>query len=340
MLAPGFRIAGLWFLAVSLYAGLLPAQSTPSSSAFLLRGGTVHTISGPIIEHGSVLVRDGKIIGVGKGLTAPDGVQIIDITGQHVYPGMIDSAAAANPTSEQLQAARANGVTSVMEMPHINFARPHEHDDDEELPKRAYEKEKRQLSRYFNDARKNKDTTPLVVIAVREREIREAIALADKHKLQIILADAYEAYKVLPLIKSHNIPVILGPTLSLPLNEDDPYDRSYTTPGDLYNAGIKFSIATFSAWSMRNLPYQAAAAVPFGLPQDQAYRAVSLSAAEILGISKRLGSIDEGKTADLIVTDGDPLEATTHVNLVFIDGKSVSLETRQKQLYEKYQKLP
>lgn len=344
--SPAFRIARAltWplrqiralFPLIGIFIAFMSAQPPPSSGAFLLRGGTVHTISGPMIENGSVLVRDGRIIGVGKNLAAPEGVQIIDIPGRHVYPGMIDSAAAPHPSSEQIQAARVNGVTSVIEMLHPPV-RATEHDDDEvpaPVPKRAFK-------RYLEESLRHSDgSAPLVLTAVRESEIREAIAFADKHKIRIVLADAYEAYKVLPLIKSRNIPVILGPTLSLPLDQDDPYDRSYTTPGDLFKAGIKFCIATFSARSIRNLPYQAATAAAFGLPQDQAYRAVSLSAAEVLGLSQRLGSIDEGKTADLIVTDGDPLEATTHVTLEFINGKSVSLETRQKQLYEKYRTLP
>ena len=92
----------------------------------------------------------------------------------------------------------------------------------------------------------------------------------------------------------------------------------------------------FSATASRNLPYQAATAVPFGLPQEEAYKSVSLNAAEIFGVANRLGSIEEGKAADLIVTDGDPLDVRTHVNLMFIDGKPVSLDTHQKQLNEKY----
>jgi imidazolonepropionase-like amidohydrolase len=76
--------------------------------------------------------------------------------------------------------------------------------------------------------------------------------------------------------------------------------------------------------------------VPFGLPKDEAYKAVSLNAAEIFGVGSKLGSITEGKTADLIVADGDPLEPATHVNMVFIDGKAASVDTRQEQLYEKY----
>jgi len=414
------------------------AQSPPSDRGVLLRGGTVHTLSGPVIENGSVLVHNGKIIGVGKNLSAPEGFQVIDIPGQQVYPGMIDAASrlgletksdeedareiglinpqlraatAVNPSSELIPAARSNGVTTVIEMPegeliagqmsvvhldasgnnsdmtlvpstaiHLRFPAivtvpipPHEADEDDDpaaytqaepIPypeaRRAYNEKMRELNRFFEEARRYRQAklakpdslptdlryeamlsvldgkTPMFVTAVREREIREAIQFARKEKIRIILADAYEAYKVLPLLKSSNTPVVLGPTHTLPLDRDDPYDRSFTTPADLYKAGVQFCIATFSSRLSRNLPYEAAAAVPFGLPHDEAYKAVSLNAAQIFGIANRLGSIEEGKTADLIVTDGDPLEVKTHVNLMFIDGKPIDLNTRQKQLYEKY----
>jgi hypothetical protein len=251
---------------------------------------------------------------------------------------------------------------------------PHEADDDDDDPaagaavepipysqaKQDHDEKLRALRTFFDDARHYRKvklarakgfqtdlryeallpvlegSTPMFVTAVKEREIREAIEFADREKIKIILADAYEAYKLIPLIKARKIPIVLGPTHTLPLDADDPDDRSFTIPGELQRAGIKFSIATFSATRSRNLPYQAATAVAFGLSQDEAYKAVSLSAAEIFGIGKRLGSIDEGKTADLIVTDGDPLDVRTHVNMVFIDGKPVDLDTRSKQLFEKY----
>jgi len=395
----------------------------------MLRGGTIHTMAGRVIDGGSVLMRDGKIVAVGKDFTPPEGYRTIDIPGQQVYPGMIDAASmlgidtddsaepglinpqlkaadAVNPASDHIAFSRASGVTSVVEMPqgelisgtmsllrldgpnqgpavaiHLNFPvletvppPPHENDDADDDPappppipleeaKADYDRKITALNSFFDEARaywkakraKAKvkpdlkleamlpvfdGTTPLFVTAVRERAIREAVAFADKQKVKIILADAYESYKCIPLLKEHNIPVILGPTFTLPLNPDDAYDRSYTTAGELYRAGVKFAIATFSARQIHNLPFQAAAAVPFGLPQDEAYRAVSLSAAEIFGMGKSLGSLEEGKTADLIVTDGDPLEVKTKVNMVFIDGKQVSLDTRQKQLFEKYSSRP
>jgi imidazolonepropionase-like amidohydrolase len=414
----------------------------PSASSFMLRGGTVHTISGATIENGSVLVRDGKIVGVGKNLTAPEGYKIIDVHGEQVYPGMIDGASmmgldsqaselasdaqemglfnpqlraatAMNVASEHIPASRANGVTGIIEMPdgelisgqmslmrlddsgnnqamtvlptaavHLRFPalvihpiRPHEADDADDDPappppipyeeaKADYDRKTAALLQFFDDARQYQrekqahaagfepdlkfeamlpvleGKTPLFVTAVREREIREAIDFADKQKVKIILADAYECYKVMPEIKAHNIPVVLGPTLSTPINPDDPYDRSFTTPAELQKAGIKFAIASFSARQSRNLPYQAAAAVPFGLAHDDAYRAVSLSVAEIFGVAKQMGSIEEGKSADLIVADGDPMEVTTNVKMVFINGKPESLETRQQELYRKYSGNP
>ena len=401
----------------------------PRPEGIMLRGGTIHTMAGQIIEGGSVLMRDGKIVAVGKNFTPPEGYRIIDIPGRQVYPGMIDAASmlgieagdsaepglihpqlkaadAMNPASDHIAFSRASGVTSVIEMPvgelisgtmsllrldaptpgqavaiHLRFPvletvppPPHEDDDSDEDPappepilfadaKADYDRKMQALNSFFDEARaywrakraKAKvkpdlkleamlpvfdGVTALFVTAVRERAIREAVAFADKQKVKIILADAYESYKCIPLLQQHNIPVILGPTFSLPLNPDDPYDRSYTTAGELYRAGIKFAIATFSTRQAHNLPFQAAAAVPFGLPQEQAYRAVSLSAAEIFGMGKSLGSLEEGKTADLIVTDGDPLEVKTKVSMVFIDGKPVSLDTRQKQLFEKYSGRP
>jgi imidazolonepropionase-like amidohydrolase len=184
---------------------------------------------------------------------------------------------------------------------------------------------------------------PVLMTAIREREIRDAIAFADKQKLKLILCEAPEAYKVIREIKERDIPVILGPTFDLPENEDDPYDRAYTTPAELQKAGIRFAIGTFTgtaSLSSRNLPYEAAQAVAFGLPHDDALRAITRNAAEIWGLGDRIGTIEEGKWADLMVTDGDPLEARTQVRYLFIKGKAVDLGNKQKRLYEKYLNRP
>ncbi len=179
---------------------------------------------------------------------------------------------------------------------------------------------------------------PVALRADRERAIREAMKFAEKEKLRIVLVHPEEAWKVAAELKAKDIPVILGPTLSLPVEEDDPYDKPYSTPGELYKAGVKFAFGSFSTSFARNLPYQAANAVAYGLPYNEALKAVTLNAAEIWGVADQVGSIDKGKWADLIVTDGDPLETRTQVKQAYIKGKPVDLENKHHRLYEIYSK--
>ncbi len=177
---------------------------------------------------------------------------------------------------------------------------------------------------------------PLLIAAQKERTIRDAIAFAKKQNVKIILLDVTKPGKALDVIKQNNIPVVVGKPTSLPEDEDDPYDASYSLPGQLYKAGIKFAFGTYDNQFARNLPYEAAFAVAYGLPYEEALKALTIGAAEIFGVSNEIGSIEKGKSADFVVTDGDPLEVRTQVKMLFIRGKNVSLETKQTRLYEKY----
>jgi imidazolonepropionase-like amidohydrolase len=141
-------------------------------------------------------------------------------------------------------------------------------------------------------------------------------------------------------LKRRKIPVILGETFRLPLQRDDPYDEPYTLPARLHAAGVKFAFGTFDTQFARNLPFQAANAVAFGLPYAKALEAVTISAAEIWGVAGEIGSIEKGKSADLIVTDGDPLEASTQIKQMFVKGRPVDLQTKHTRLYEKYLNRP
>lgn len=423
-------------LLLTLFCSLSLAAGTDDS--FLLRGGTVHPVSGAEIPNGAVLVRDGRIVEVGARIAPPKGVRVIDIKGLHVYPGMIDSATeiglseissvretvdttevgdfnpqlraivAVNPASEHIPVTRANGITSVIAAPaggivcgqasliHLDgwtwqemgvrpsagmmlrfpiiqtasrrFAAETPGEDRPRTPfaesKRTYDRRLQQLREFFEQARRYQKAKaaaapgfepdlkleamlpvlegklPLVVHAVRERAIRDAILFGDQEKLHIVIAEATEAWKVAADLKAKNITLILGPTLELPLEEDDPYDKPFSTPGELYKAGVKFAFGSFGNQFARNLPYQAATAVAFGLPYQEALKAVTLNAAEIWGVSDQIGSIDKGKWADLIVTDGDPLETRTQVKQEFIKGKAVDLESKHRRLYEKYLSRP
>jgi imidazolonepropionase-like amidohydrolase len=182
---------------------------------------------------------------------------------------------------------------------------------------------------------------PVLVVAEQKRAIHDAVEFCEKQKLKMILGGGSESYKVKELLASKHVPVILGPTQALPEDEDAPYDQSYATPGQLHAAGIKIAFATFNDSSFsRRLPYQAANAVAYGLPYDEALRAVTLYPAQILGLADELGTIETGKIADLIVTDGDPLAIPTQVRYLFINGQLTSTDNKHLRLYEQYRKRP
>jgi imidazolonepropionase-like amidohydrolase len=181
---------------------------------------------------------------------------------------------------------------------------------------------------------------PLVITAEREREIREAVDFATQEKIKIILAGVRRPGKMTPVLAEKKIPVILGPTLELPLEEDDPYDEPFTFPSELHKAGVKFAFASFGNQFARNLPYEAAQAVAFGLPYEVGLRSVTLNAAEIWGVGAELGSIEKGKIADLMVTDGDPLEIRTQVKMLFVKGEAIDLDSKHTSLYKKYSARP
>ena len=181
---------------------------------------------------------------------------------------------------------------------------------------------------------------PVVMHANLERDIRAALKFADEFKLKVILADAEDVARVIPELKSRNIPVILGPILSLPPREDDPYDLVFTNAKTLNDAGIPFAIQSQDAHNARNLPYQAAACAAFGLPKDVALRSVTIAPAQIFGLADKIGSLETGKLANIIMTDGDPLEIVTHVRRLFIGGEEITLDTNQTLLWEKFKARP
>ena len=156
----------------------------------------------------------------------------------------------------------------------------------------------------------------------------------------MILAGGSEAWKVKDLLRSKNVPVILRPTLSEPLNEDDAYDRLMTQPAELMAAGVKVAFGSFDNSFARRLGQQTANAVAHGLPYEEGLKAVTLYPAQIFGLDSQLGTLEVGKVASLIVTNGDPLEITTEVKYIFIKGQLTSTDNKHKDLFEKYSNRP
>jgi imidazolonepropionase-like amidohydrolase len=181
---------------------------------------------------------------------------------------------------------------------------------------------------------------PVLVIADEARDIRSAVDFCSKQNLKMILGSGAEAWKVKDLLKEKKIPVILAPTNRLPEQEDTPYDKPYTEPSELFAAGIPFAFSSFATAFARRLPQYAGTAVAYGLPHDEALKAVMLNAAQIFGLADQLGTLEPGKLANIIVTNGDPLELQTLVRYIFIKGQLTSTDNKHRDLYDEYRKRP
>jgi hypothetical protein len=181
---------------------------------------------------------------------------------------------------------------------------------------------------------------PVVVNANVERSIKAAIAFADELKIKLIVAGGVEAWRLADQLKAKNIPVIVGEVLRMPNREDDAYDQAFSNAAILYKAGVKIAFQTQDSAHVRDLPYNAGMAAAFGLPKEEALKAVTIYPAEIFGVGDLVGSIEKGKIANLIVTDGDPLEILTQVKHIFINGRQIPTSSRHTELYEKFKARP
>lgn len=417
---------------------LLPfCASAQSGPAYAIRNARIVTVSGGVIERGTVVVREGKIAAVGASVAIPRDAKVIDATGLSVFPGLIDAHSvlglvevsavnatvdttelgdfnanmkaltAVNPNSEHIPVARSNGVTTVLTCPmggiisgqcalinldgwtpqqmkllasagmQINYPRAgfggrgggfgaSLFGTPSDQMRQQRDRQIDALKKKLDDAQAHAKAKqayaadkslpapkvdlglealipvvngqlPVIVAANSEREIKGALELADKYKLKLIINGGDDAIKVAPQLKAKNIPVLLGGVLELPSSEDAPYDEAFARAGELYKAGVKVAFSTpgESAY-IRLLPYHAGTAAAFGLPKEEALKGVTLYPAQIFGVDNLVGSIDVGKLANLVVTDGDILETRTRIKHLFIAGREVELSNKHTKLYEKF----
>ena len=410
----------------------------PPRGVFAIRNARIVTVSGPDIENGTVVIRDGKIEAVGANVTVPTGAQTIDGNGLSVYPGMIDAGTnmglvevpqgangtvdtsevgelnpnakaivAVNPHSAHIAVTRVEGITNALTAPTgglisgqaalinllgtapkemavvpqvalvINYPRigfggggfgGFQQQQTANLSDilAANERQVDQVRKMLRDAEaygraqdayaKDKSLPrpdrnvvleplvpyvrgeqPVMFRADREAEIRGAIKFAEEMKLKPIILGGNDAWKVANLLKEKNVPVILTGILSLPLREDDPYDALYENPAKLQAAGVRFCISTGDPGAeARNLAQYAGMAAAFGLSKADAVKAVTLYPAQIMNVADRLGSIEAGKMANLVVTDGDLLEIRSRIRYLFIDGRPVVLTSRHTELNDAF----
>jgi len=177
----------------------------------------------------------------------------------------------------------------------------------------------------------------------RERDIRAALKFADDLKLRAVILGGQDAWKVADLLKQKNVDVIYTNIYDLPVQQDDPYDNLFEAPSKLQKAGVRFCISTGNDGAeVRDLPYHAGIAGAFGLSKEEALKSVTLYPAQILGIADKVGSLEVGKIANVVVTDGDILDPRTNIKFLFINGKILPLTSRHTELYERFKdrKIP
>lgn len=180
---------------------------------------------------------------------------------------------------------------------------------------------------------------PMLVAANSLSQIESAVAFAVRENLRLIILGGYDAADCADLLKRHDVPVVITSVHRVPQGRSDAYDASYTLPARLHAAGVRFCISGSGrndSWNSRNLPYHAATAVAFGLDVDHAMRSITLSPAEIFGVADQVGSLEVGKDATLIVTDGNPLEIPTQTEMAFVQGRRLDLSSKHTRLRDKY----
>ena len=168
-----------------------------------------------------------------------------------------------------------------------------------------------------------------------------AVHWSKRQDVNIIIVGGKDAWRTTNLLRKNKVPVIYESVTALPNRRYEDYDQAYKGPALLHEAGVQFCIASSGsaggAYRVRNLPNQAAMAAAYGLPKDEALRSITLSAAEILGIDKQVGSLESGKDATLFISNGDALEIRTNVLQAYIQGRKVDMGDRHKMLFHKYQ---
>ena len=180
----------------------------------------------------------------------------------------------------------------------------------------------------------------LYIHASTVKQILVGLDVAKEFGLDAVIVGGQDSWQVADLLKAANIPVILSQPHSLPLLADDDVDQPYKTAAMLQKAGVLFAINDEDGQTRgRNLPFQAGTAAAYGLTKEQALAAITLNAAQILGVADKTGSIEVGKDANIVISEGDILDMKTNlVTNAFIQGREVNLENKQTQLYDKYKK--
>jgi len=418
----------LWLLAPTAVEAQVRMTVPPQAEPMALQGATIHTVTSGVIENGTILFENGVITAVGADLEIPDGTRVVDATGKHIYPGLIDAYStvgiaeigavgvsndinelgdfnpnvradvAVNAESRHIGTTRSAGVLTTLTTPdgglvsgmssamalegwsweemsmqsaaalNVNWPNPNPRrffgfggfgfGQQEDPP--SYEEQVQQLKSFFAEARAYRDAVaageevrsdsrylammpvfeeelPVVVAADGAAQINDAVTWAQEENLRIVIRGGRDAIHVADRLVAEDIPVILTSTMAAPGRDYEGYDGAYSMPARLHEAGVRFAISGGSGSLYSNrLPFEAGVAVAFGLPEDEALRAVTINPAQFMGLDDRVGSLEPGKQATFLITTGTPLDMTTDIEQAYIQGRELDMNDIQKHFFEKY----
>ncbi len=401
----------------------------PQAQPIALQGATIHTVTNGVIENGTIVFENGVITAVGTEVTIPAGAHVVDVSGKHIYPGLIDAYTTVgiaeigavemsndvrevgdfnpniraelgvNAESRHIGTTRSAGVLTVLTTPagglisgmssamalegwtweemslegaaalNVNWPDPNPRrrrfggfggfgQNQGQQP--TYTERVQQLKDFFAEARAYRDAVaageevrtdsrydamipaingdiPVVVAANGAAQINDAITWAKAEGLRLVIRGGNDAIHVADRLAAEEVPVILTSTMGAPDRAHEGYDAAYRRAAELYEAGVKFAIAGgSSALYTDRLGYEAGVAVAFGLPEEEAIKAVTINAAELMGLDDRIGSLEPGKQATLLITTGTPIDMTSDIEQAYIQGRELDMNDIQKHFFEKY----
>lgn len=409
-----------WVLAVN------PVPGAEQQQPILLQNALVYTVVDATPAVQDVLLVDGKIAAVGRNLSLPPNTQTKDLTGKHLYPGLlalinqlglieVEAVRATRddrevtPTNPDLRVEvafnadsvviptiRSNGFTHSLIYPsgsmitgrsalmqldgwnwqdalvqsevglHVNWPsmsiqRGWRSSQSPEQQREQQQQQLQQLHHYFEQAHayyqaeqaglnRGLDSRwhrmmpffsgelPLFVHADDLRQIRQAMRLAERYQARLVIVGGRDSWRMADELAAASVDVIYTAPFGLPSRGDEAYDQAFTAPGILRDAGVRIALSLDGFWDTRNLVFATGHVTRYGLSAEDALKALTLDAAAIAGVAERLGSIEVGKSATLVVSDGDIFDYLGHkVEQMWIDGRSVDLDNRHKQLHRRYQ---
>ncbi len=183
-----------------------------------------------------------------------------------------------------------------------------------------------------------KGEMPAMISVHSERDIRAAIQFVREEGLKAVFYGVEQGFKAADELAKAGIPVVIGSLYDMPSVWEDGYDALFRNPGLMAKAGVKIAFSSSSASVAKDLPYHAAKAAAFGLDKAEALRAVTINPAAIFGVDKTMGSLEQGKAANIVLADGDILELRTNIKKVYIDGRETDMSNRYTELLEKFKK--